>query len=108
MSAIANKNTNKMSTTSAMPSKVVGLQWTTNPRPWWVPAGLEATQGPGAKPVYTRSPFFGADREYGPEEGWQVYHSPSYRKRQRRQNRYKRDAYEENNDTYEFEDEGEY
>lgn len=107
MSARMNKNTNKFPTGAAKPSSIVGFAWTTSAYPWWVPAGLEATQGPDAKPIYTKSPFFGADREYGPEEGWQVYHSPSYRKRQCRQNRYKNNAYE-TEDTYEFEEEENY
>lgn len=106
MSARMNRNTNKLPTGSAMPTSVVGLHWVTNPRPWWVPAGLESTQGPGAKPVYTRSPFFGAEREWkNDEEGWEVYHSPSYRKKQRRLNRRRNRAYEAEMENYGFEDE---
>jgi hypothetical protein len=39
---------------------------------------------PDAKYIYTRV-FFGADREYGPDEGWQRV---SYRKKGRKARRY--------------------
>ena len=31
--------------------EIVGATWSSRPAPWWVPAGLESTQGPGAKPA---------------------------------------------------------
>jgi hypothetical protein len=51
---------------------IVGAVWVTNPGPWWIPPGLEWSHDTTNPPPTYASPFFGADREYGPEEGWQV------------------------------------
>ncbi len=109
MSSTSNMNSNTMDNTSKPnpttfklddPRRVIiGLAYVQNPGPWWVPPGLESTQGPGAKPPHYRSPFFGADREYGPEEGWQVFQNRRARRLARRSNR--RD---DNSDYYDFED----
>lgn len=53
---------------------VVGAVWVENPAPWWVPVGLEKTQGPNAKVPAYRNVFFGGTREYkSDEDGMQVY-----------------------------------
>ena len=98
-----NTNANKNSSSGAMPRKIVGAEWVTTPtRPWWVPAGLEATQGPGAKPISYRSPFFGAEREWkNDDEGWQLYQSPRSRQNNRRASR---NRHTNNQDTYDFDD----
>ena len=71
-----------------MPKQIIGLNFVTNPGPWWVPVGLEETQGPGAKPPAYRPLFFGAEREWkNDEEGWQTYESRKQRQNRRRQNR---------------------
>ena len=96
-------NDSTMNTTHTIP----GLCYVQNPGPWWVPAGLEQTQGPNAKPTYTRSPFFGADREYGPDEGWQVYRTRRARRAMRRNARRNADM-EEYYSFYEDENDGHY
>jgi hypothetical protein len=81
------------------PRRVIfGLCFVQNPGPWWVPPGLESTQGPGAKPIYYRSPFFGADREYGPDEGWQTFQNRRGRRLARRS------KHRDDSDYYDFED----
>lgn len=86
-----------------MPSKpreIVGMVYVKNPGPWWVPPGLESTQGPGAKPVYYRSPFFGGTREYmNDEDGWQTPISRRQRRLARRRNQVIDDE-----DAYDFDD----
>lgn len=98
-----NKNNKNNSTLSLSdPNRViVGLSFVQNPSPWWVPPGLEETQGPNAKPAAYRPLFFGAEREYGPEEGWQTYQNRRARRTARRQNRNRGGNY---NDTYDFDD----
>ena len=89
---------------------IVGLQWDPTPRAWWVPTGLEQTQGPGAKPKQYLPPFFGAEREYGPEEGWQTYTTRKQRQKARRRNRPRVNFYqpepepEQEEDSYDFTD----
>ena len=79
--ASSNTITNTMNSSSA-PRTVVGQVYINLSRPWWVPAGLESTQGPGAKPVYYSSPFFGGDREYiDDEDGWTVVRNGRRRNR---------------------------
>lgn len=101
MNSLIKMNSNKNNSTLSLtdPERiVVGLCYVQNPSPWWVPPGLENTQGPGAKPIHYRSPFFGADREYGPEEGWQIYRTRRSRRNARRRNR------DTDNDNYDFDD----
>jgi hypothetical protein len=65
---------------------IVGAVWVKNPAPWWIPRGLEWANDPqNPLPSYL-PPFFGADREYGPEEGWQTVRS-TVRRRPRRNRR---------------------
>jgi hypothetical protein len=95
----ANKMNNKNNSTLALtdPKRiVVGLCFVQNPSPWWVPPGLMETQGPNAKPTYYRPVSFAADREYGPEEGWQIYRTRRARRNARRRNR--------DDDNYDFDD----
>jgi hypothetical protein len=96
-------NSNSNSNSQAMPRKIVGAEWVTTPaRPWWVPPGLEATQGPGAKPIYYRSPFFGAEREWkNDDDGWQLFQTRRSKQQQRRAYRNHNDN---NHDTYDFDD----
>jgi hypothetical protein len=95
MNTMNNRNVNS---SEAMPTKIVGAVWVENPRPWWVPAGLESTQGPGAKPPAYRMVSFGAEREWkNDDEGWQLYETRRQRKSRRRLAR-------GNNDTYDFDD----
>ena len=76
-------NFNKQ-TEEAKPRGVVGAVWVQNPAPWWVPVGLEKTQGPNAKETGYRTVFFGGTREYkDDEDGFQVYHSRRYRRMQK-------------------------
>lgn len=88
---------------------VVGANWVANPGPWWVPPGLEKTQGPNANMPAYRTVFFGGTRDYkDDEDGFQVYHSRGYRKWQRRANRGRNrnqdyGVYEED-DSYDFDD----
>jgi hypothetical protein len=83
-----------------MPRTIVGAVYVTNPGPWWVPPGLESTQGPGANPPPYRSPFFGADREYTNEDdGWQPFRTRKQRQNMRRDSRRKRE-----DDNYGFND----
>ena len=105
------RNNTTMNTTM---NTIPGLCWVQNPGPWWVPAGLEQTQGPKAKPTYTRPPFFGADREYGPDEGWQIYRTRKARSAMRRNARRNADMDEyysfyeddEKNDHYYYHSDG--
>ncbi len=61
-------------TADGKPRIPVGQVYVQNPGPWWVPPGLESTQGPGAKPIYYRNVFFGGDRDYvDDEDGWVTY-----------------------------------
>ena len=63
---------------------IPGAVWVKNPAPWWIPRGLEWANDPANPlPPYV-PPFFGADREYGPEEGWQVVRSTRRRPRRNR------------------------
>ena len=56
----------------------VGALWLKE-QPPLVPAGLERTQGPGARPAPYRPVFFGAQREWENDEvGWTTVH---YKKR---------------------------
>lgn len=96
---MANNNNNNESS-QAMSGRIVGAVWVENPGAWWVPAGLEATQGPGAKPIYHRDVHFGAEREWkNDEDGWQVFETRSTRRRRRREARRKSDTYDFD-DTY--------
>jgi hypothetical protein len=90
----------KMNSSSvAMPQKIVGLCWVENPRPWWVPPGLEETQGPGANPPAYKPLTAGAEREWkDDEEGFQPYLTRRQRQNRRRQNR------KHQHDTYDFDD----
>ena len=87
-------------TADGNPRIPVGQVYVQNPGPWWVPAGLESTQGPGAKPIYTRPAFFGADREYGEDEGWQTQISRRQRRLARRRHRVVEDTYDFDDDEY--------
>ena len=57
MSSINNRSImNSVSNTSPItadgsPRIPVGMVYVKNPGPWWVPPGLESTQGPGANPL---------------------------------------------------------
>lgn len=69
---------------SNLSSNVVGAVYLQHPRPWWVPVGLEKTQGPGANPPIHAPVSFGATREWkNDEEGWQPYISRQQRRRER-------------------------
>lgn len=88
---------------------VVGANWVANPGPWWVPPGLEKTQGPNANPPTYRNVFFGGTRDYkDDEDGMQIYHTPGYRKALRRakRNRGRNQDYSvyEEDDSYNFDD----
>ncbi len=87
MSSINNMSSMNSNASPSKPRIPVGMVYVQNPGPWWVPPGLESTQGPGAKPINYRSPFFGADREYGENEGWQIYMNRHQRRNARRRNR---------------------
>ena len=99
----ANMNSsNNNSSSQAMPRKIVGAEWVTNPRPWWVPAGLEETQGPGAKPVHYKPVFFGAEQEWkDDEQGFQLFQTRRSRQWARRASRRRQS---DNQDTYDFDD----
>lgn len=94
-----NRNMNRSNSSSeAMPRKIVGAEWVAHPGPWWVPPGLEATQGPGAKPINYLPIFFGAQHEWeNDEQGWQLFETRRARQWRRRETRRK-------NDTYDFDD----
>ncbi len=91
-------NTMNANTMNAITNKpIVGLHYVENPRPWWIPVGLEETHDKpsGYKPV-----SFGAEREWkNDDEGWQHYTTRKQRQNRRRQAR--RNA---NNDNYGFDD----
>ncbi len=98
MNKMMMNNRSNNSSSEAMPRQIVGAIWVENPGPWWVPRGLESTQGPGAKPVHYRPVFFGAQQDWADDEhGWQVFET-----RRTRQNR-RRDA-RRKSDTYDFDD----
>lgn len=63
---------------------VVGAVWVKDSGRWWVPPGLEHTHD---LPFTYQPPFFGAEREYGPEEGWQTVRNTHSRSRSRRSRR---------------------
>lgn len=63
---------------------VVGAVWVKDGGRWWVPPGLEDTHD---LPFTYQPPFFGAEREYGPEEGWQTVRNGRSRSRSRRSRR---------------------
>lgn len=107
MNKMAFRNTNSKNTLEQpqKPREIVGLHWDPHPRPWWIPPGLEHTHN---LPFTYVPPFFGADREYGPEEGWQTVSSRKQRQAARRRNRKRTPVYYqevEEEDTYEFTDE---
>jgi hypothetical protein len=92
-------NNRNMFSSESMGRKIVGAVWVENPGPWWVPKGLEESQGPGAKPIPYRPVFMGADREWAnDDEGWQTYFSRRQRQSRRRMNR------KQVQDTYDFDD----
>lgn len=103
----SSKMNNSNENSEAMPRTIVGAAWIQNPAPWWVPVGLEKTQGPNATVPAYRNVFFGGTRDYkDDEDGFQVYHSRGYLKRLKRAKRNNRNpnygVYEE--ETYEFDD----
>ena len=66
--------------------------------------GLEKTQGPGAKPIYYRSPFFGAEREWkNDDDGWQLFQTRRSKQLDRRESRIRHNN-NHNHDTYDFDD----
>lgn len=74
-----------MSSSNLSSRVVVGAVYVENPRPWWVPVGLEKTQGPGANPPIYVPLSLGATREWkNDDEGWQIYYSSRRRRQQRR------------------------
>ena len=99
-------NNNKQQQQQMQPRVIVGLNWDPTPRAWWIPVGLEQTHNlPSSyKPV-----SFAAEKEYGPEEGWQVFTSRKQRQAARRRNRKRNPVYyqepEPEEDTYDFQDE---
>lgn len=102
----SSKMNNSNEKSEAMPRTTIGAAWIQNPVPWWVPVGLEKTQGPNATVPAYRNIFFGGKRDYkDDEDGWQIYHSRGYLKRLKRANRGRNPnygVYEE--ETYEFDD----
>jgi hypothetical protein len=86
-----------------MPRVIVGAVWDPSPRRWWVPPGLEQTHD---LPISYRTVHFGADREYGPEEGWQRYSSRRQKQAARHKNRKLNPVYyqesEAEEDSYDF------
>lgn len=92
--------TKSSDTTEAMPRPIVGAVYKTHPGTWWVPAGLESTQGPDAKPAPYVNISFGAPREWkNDEDGFEPYYTP--RKRRQLQRKSRRMQYE---DQYGFDD----
>jgi len=79
------KNAMEMEHNFMVSSKgIVGAVWVKNPAPWWIPRGLEWANDPeNPLPPYL-PPFFGAEREYGPEEGWQTVRTTRRRPRRNR------------------------
>lgn len=74
-----------MSSSNFSSRTVVGAVYVQNSSPWWVPVGLEKTQGVGANPPIHAPVSFGATREWkNDDEGWQVYYSSRRRRAQRR------------------------
>lgn len=66
---------------------VVGAVWAKTDGRWWIPVGLEWANDPeNPLPAYL-PPFFGAEREYGPEEGWQIVRHSTRRRSPRRNRR---------------------
>jgi hypothetical protein len=89
-----------------MPRRIVGAVWVENPGPWWVPVGLEKTQGPGANPPpYRNINFSGTKLWTNDEEGWQIYYSPRQRRMQKWLRNKSRRQNQMDNDTYNFDDE---
>jgi hypothetical protein len=95
-------NRNNNSSSEAMPRTIVGAVWVENPGAWWVPRGLERTQGPGAKPLNYRPVFFGAQQEWASDEhGWQIYETRRTRQARRRKSRQSSGS---GSDSYDFDD----
>lgn len=63
---------------------IVGAVWVKNPAPWWIPRGLEWANDPANPLPGYLPPFFGAERAYGPEEGWQTVRTTRRRPRRNR------------------------
>lgn len=100
-----NNNNKQQKEEDKKPRVIVGLNFEPNPRRWWVPPGLEQTHDlpSNYKPV-----SFGAEKEYGPEEGWQLYTTRKQRQAARRRNRKRNPVYYQEpqpEDTYDFQDE---
>lgn len=91
-------NTNPVTYSLTDPRRViVGAVYVQNPRPWWVPVGLEETQGPNAKPSNYRPVSFAAEREWkDDDDGFQTFRT----RRARRNARRKR----VHDDSYDFDD----
>ena len=63
-------NSSSAPSTLDVPRIPIGQVYVTNPRPWWIPVGLESTHD---KPSGYRPVFFGGDREFiDDEDGWSV------------------------------------
>jgi hypothetical protein len=94
-------NSSKMDNSAdAKPRIVPGLVYVQNPPPWWVPRGLESTQGPDAKPPPYRMISYSAEREYSENEGWQTQMSRHQRRLTRHRNRVFNDEYNFDDDVY--------
>lgn len=86
-----------MSSSNLSNSRIVGAVYVQNPDPWWVPVGLEQTQGPNANPPIHAPVSFGAKREWkNDEEGWQPYITRQQRRRERRRNYLRQQQFAEN------------
>ena len=79
---------------------VVGAVWVKNPAAWWIPRGLEWANDPANPLPPYLPPFFGADREYGPDEGWQTVRHTT-RRRPRRNRRKAKQMEEDESDQIE-------
>lgn len=66
---------------------VVGAVWAKDTGRWWIPRGLEYANDPANPLPSYLPPFFGADRVYGPEEGWQTVRHTTRRRSPRRNRR---------------------
>lgn len=87
---------NPNSNNTMTPKHIVGLHYVENPRPWWIPVGLEATHD---QPCHYKPVFFGAEREWkNDDEGWQRYTTRKQRQNDRRNSR------KRSNDNYGFDD----
>lgn len=99
-------NSSEKKSEEAMPRQIVGAVWVENPGPWWVPVGLEKTQGPGANPPpYRMVSFAGTKLWTNDEEGWQIYYSPKQRRLQKWLKNKSRRQNQLDNGTYNFDDE---